>query len=177
MENNMTQVDDNHQDLELKDFFTYAGRINRAKYFNIWGWNFTALLTFILLSVLFTALGTQLSSTILKGIGTISMWILGLIFLVGTVSLTLNGIRRAHDSNLSGWFSIIPIYNIYIVLFKKGTAGENDYGNNPLDKKLPTSTTDEVAFNSQQKIFRTFAFVCVFGGLGTLAILFLTGYL
>jgi uncharacterized membrane protein YhaH (DUF805 family) len=170
-------ITDNHQDLELKDFFRFEGRINRAKYIDIWGWNFTAQITFILSYVLFTTLGTQSNSPTLKGIGAISAVLFGLTLLVGTISLILNGIRRAHDCDQSGWFSIIPIYSIYLILFKKGTDGENEYGNNPLGKKLAVKTIDENQFNRQQKLLRTICFACVFGGFGTLTILLLTGYL
>lgn len=132
----MNKINDNHQDLELKDFFKFEGRINRAKYIEIWGWNFTIQVTFILSYILFSTLGTQTNSDLLKSIGIFSIVFFGFFSLVGTLSLILNGIRRAHDCNQSGWFSIIPIYNIYLIWFKKGTDGENKYGNNPLDKKI-----------------------------------------
>jgi uncharacterized membrane protein YhaH (DUF805 family) len=173
----MTKINDNHQDLELKDFFRFEGRINRAKYIDIWGWNFTVQVTFILSYIMFNTLGTQSNSDTLKSIGIISIVFFGLTSLVGAISLILNGIRRAHDCNQSGWFSIIPIYNIYLIWFKKGTEGENEYGNNPLEKKLPENPIDEAKFNRQQKILRTISFIGIFGGFGTLIILFLIGYL
>lgn len=173
----MTKINDNHQDLELKDFFKFEGRINRAKYIDIWGWNFTVQVTFILSYILFSGLAKQSSSDILKSLAVISIVLLRLATLVGTISLILNGIRRAHDCNQSGWFSIIPIYSIYLVWFKKGTEGENEYGNNPLDKKLPENPIDEAIFIKQQKILRTISFVMIFGGFGTLIILFLIGNL
>jgi uncharacterized membrane protein YhaH (DUF805 family) len=40
------------------------------------------------------------------------------------------GIRRVHDINKNGWFSIIPFYNLYLFA-KKGDAGANKYGNAP----------------------------------------------
>jgi uncharacterized membrane protein YhaH (DUF805 family) len=173
----MTKINDNHQDLELKDFFRFEGRINRAKYIDIWGWNFTVQVTFILSYIMFNTVGTQSNFGTLKSIGIISLVFFGLTSLVGTIALILNGIRRAHDCNQSGWFSIIPIYNIYLIWFKKGTEEENEYGNNPLEKKLPENQIDEAKFNRQQKILRKISFVGIFGGFGTLIILFLIGYL
>lgn len=37
------------------------------------------------------------------------------------------GIRRMHDHNKSGWYLLIPIYNI-ILLLTKGDSDQNDYG-------------------------------------------------
>ncbi|MDP3927763.1 MAG: DUF805 domain-containing protein [Bacteroidota bacterium] len=173
----MTKINDNHQDLEMKDFLKSEGRINRAKYIDIWGWNFTVQVTFILSYIIFNTLGTQSNSDILKSIGIISIVFFGLTSFIGAISLILNGIRRAHDCNQSGWFSIIPIYNIYLIWFKKGTEGENEYGNNPLEKKLPVNSIDEGKFNIQQKTLRSISLIGIFGGFMTLIILFLIGYL
>lgn len=40
------------------------------------------------------------------------------------------GIRRMHDVGKSGWFILIPIYNI-ILLATEGDAGDNEYGADP----------------------------------------------
>lgn len=40
------------------------------------------------------------------------------------------GVRRMHDQGKSGWFYIIPIYNI-ILAATKGDVGENEYGPDP----------------------------------------------
>jgi uncharacterized membrane protein YhaH (DUF805 family) len=39
-------------------------------------------------------------------------------------------IRRMHDADKSGWFCLIPIYNI-ILLFTEGTRGPNRFGPDP----------------------------------------------
>nr|WP_294940900.1 DUF805 domain-containing protein [uncultured Mucilaginibacter sp.] len=39
-------------------------------------------------------------------------------------------VRRMHDVNKSGWFILIPIYNL-ILACTDGTAGENEYGEDP----------------------------------------------
>jgi uncharacterized membrane protein YhaH (DUF805 family) len=170
-------IQDNHQDLELKDFFQFQGRINRAKYFDILGWNIAVQVTLVLLSGSFKAIGTQSDSAAWLSLANVFLWLFAAAALVGNISLLLNSIRRVHDCNLSGWFSIIPVYSIYLVFFKKGTAGENDYGNDPLAQSLAPKTVEEEKFNSQQKVFRTLSLVCIVGGLGALAFLFFTGYL
>ena len=40
------------------------------------------------------------------------------------------GVRRIHDSNKSGWWILLPFYNLYL-LIRKGTDGENRFGPNP----------------------------------------------
>jgi uncharacterized membrane protein YhaH (DUF805 family) len=40
------------------------------------------------------------------------------------------GVRRMHDVGKSGWFLLIPIYNL-ILAFTDGVTGENKYGTNP----------------------------------------------
>ena len=76
------------------------------------------------------------------------LWIgilFGLIFvvisipcLVLVIQLT---IRRFHDLNRSGWFTVgvyCPIVNIFLIiylLFFKGTAGKNRFGDDPLSSE------------------------------------------
>lgn len=40
------------------------------------------------------------------------------------------GIRRMHDIGKSGWFILIPIYNI-VLAATEGTRGDNQYGPDP----------------------------------------------
>jgi uncharacterized membrane protein YhaH (DUF805 family) len=39
-------------------------------------------------------------------------------------------VRRMHDCNKSGWFILVPIYNIILAL-KPGTIGQNRFGPDP----------------------------------------------
>ena len=43
------------------------------------------------------------------------------------------GIRRMHDVGKSGWFILIPIYNI-ILAIREGDKGDNEYGEDPKDE-------------------------------------------
>lgn len=42
----------------------------------------------------------------------------------------IQGVKRIHDTNKSGWFLFIPLYNI-LLLLTKGTVGNNDFGIDP----------------------------------------------
>jgi uncharacterized membrane protein YhaH (DUF805 family) len=57
------------------------------------------------------------------------------VLLLGFVSI--QGAKRMHDINKSGWYILIPVYNIYLT-FLNGTAGSNDYGIDP--KPMPKVT-------------------------------------
>jgi len=101
-------------------FFSYDGRINRAKY----------ILTMFLLGFL--------------GYLVISIWTIispessfvGNILLVIFCSFPI--VKRWHDMNKSGvnyFWGLVPIANLIAVLFllfSKGTAGSNQYGPDPL---------------------------------------------
>ena len=39
-------------------------------------------------------------------------------------------VRRMHDVGKSGWFLLVPIYNLILAL-TEGTKGENEYGPDP----------------------------------------------
>ena len=53
--------------------------------------------------------------------------LVGLALLLPTIGV---GIRRMHDISKSGWFILIPLYNIYLWA-QDGTPGTNEYGHNP----------------------------------------------
>lgn len=40
------------------------------------------------------------------------------------------GVRRMHDVGKSGWFLLIPIYNLVLAV-TEGEVGENQYGPDP----------------------------------------------
>ena len=41
------------------------------------------------------------------------------------------GVRRIHDNDKSGWFILIPFYNLYLLIIK-GTDGPNRFGDDPV---------------------------------------------
>lgn len=53
--------------------------------------------------------------------------IYSLIVLIPSIAV---GIRRMHDVGKSGWYILIPIYNL-ILACTEGQYGENEYGEDP----------------------------------------------
>lgn len=54
------------------------------------------------------------------------------------------GIRRIHDSGKSGWFILVPFYNLYLYIID-GTHGENKYG------PRPTATAPKMDMAEEKK--------------------------
>ena len=57
--------------------------------------------------------------------------ILTLLLIIPTIAVSW---RRMQDLGKSGWFCVIPIYNI-ILAAQPGQIGDNDYGPDPLNIK------------------------------------------
>lgn len=56
---------------------------------------------------------------------------LGNIYSLGVLLPSLAvSVRRLHDVNKSGWFYLVPFYNLYLLCID-GTRGENAYGEDP----------------------------------------------
>ena len=112
--------------------FSMEGRYNRARYF----WT-----TFFLILVIL-ALSVVLGLFIVRTGGdpeTVDRsWLV--ISIAATVLIAFQDVKRFHDLDRPGthfWLLLIPVYNIYLgllLLFKKGTAGENTYGPDPLTR-------------------------------------------
>ena len=112
----------------VRDLFSFDGRANRARY--IWHVLFDDLVMAIMgigATVLFTGALAPLAAIALLGIGFCAAW--------GAVAVT---VKRFHDLDRPGWHLLllmIPLYNIYLtaILFVvEGTAGDNQYGVDPL---------------------------------------------
>ena len=92
-------------------YFDFSGRSRRKEF-----WIFTlfnAILTSVL-SLLDIVLETYIFTTI--------FFMYCLVIFIPRLSLLL---RRLHDSGKSGWFILIPIYNL-ILACTEGTKGENE---------------------------------------------------
>lgn len=103
----------NHYIDALKKFAIFSGRASRANY-----WYFV-LFNFLILIVL-AVLSAVMENQLLYMIYNIAM-------LIPSISV---GVRRMHDVNKSGWFILIPIYNLILTL-TEGTHGPNEYGDDP----------------------------------------------
>lgn len=97
----------------LKKYADFNGRARRSEY-----WYFT--LFSIIISILLLVVETSVKTTLLGNIYSIAV-------LVPSIAV---GVRRMHDVNKSGWYLLIPIYNL-ILACTAGTEGPNDYGDDP----------------------------------------------
>ncbi len=97
----------------LKKFAVFNGRARRSEY---WYFVLFNLLIAIVLTLIDEAIGTRLLNNIYS-----------LTVLIPGIAV---GVRRMHDVNKSGWFLLIPIYNL-ILACTDGTQGLNQYGSDP----------------------------------------------
>lgn len=97
----------------LKKYAEFSGRARRKEY-----WMFV-LFNFII-------------STVLNIIdATMKTEMLNLLYsLAVLLPYIAVGVRRMHDVGKSGWFILIPIYNL-ILACTEGDKGENEYGPDP----------------------------------------------
>jgi uncharacterized membrane protein YhaH (DUF805 family) len=118
---------------EEVNYFNIKGRINRKAFF-------VRLLLTIVIYFLFLVL---FNSGFHKNFGfrfenfyeTIHIFIFPLIF---SLFVLIQGAKRMHDINKSGWNFFIPFYNLYLT-FLPGTNGNNDYG-------IDYNTTKDVTY-------------------------------
>jgi len=103
----------NHFINALKNYAVFSGRASRAEY-----WYF--VLFNIIFAIVFSIISEIMGSQILYTIYSIGV-------LVPSIAV---GVRRMHDVNKSGWFLLIPIYNL-ILAVTEGTRGQNEYGEDP----------------------------------------------
>lgn len=99
--------------LVLKNYANFNGRARRSEY-----WYFT----------LFNILISFAIGYIDGSFGTVYLGtIYSLAVLVPSIAVA---VRRMHDVNKSGWYCLIPIYNL-ILACTEGTVGPNDFGPDP----------------------------------------------
>jgi len=97
----------------LQNYATFSGRARRSEYWYFFLFNIIAgfVLGFI---------GGLLKVSVLS-----SIYSLGII--IPSIAV---GVRRMHDVGKSGWFLLIPIYNL-ILLCTEGEKKSNMYGEDP----------------------------------------------
>lgn len=97
----------------LTKYAQFSGRSRRSEY-----WYFALFSTII--SVILLFVGDAVGFPQLR-----------LIYSLGVLIPSLAvAVRRMHDVNKSGWFILIPIYNL-ILACTDGTSGDNEYGPDP----------------------------------------------
>ena len=102
----------------LKQYADFNGRARRSEY-----WYFTLFNILISFAIGFISVLIGLPS--LGALYSLAVLIPGIAV----------GVRRMHDVGKSGWFILIPIYNI-ILAFTDSDSGDNKYGPNPKESSL-----------------------------------------
>jgi len=97
----------------LKDYAKFSGRANRSEYWYFILFNF-------LIALGLGAVGVLLDQPKLSTYYQFAT-------LVPSIAVA---VRRMHDVDKSGWFLLIPVYNL-ILAVSEGTKGENKFGENP----------------------------------------------
>ena len=97
----------------LKNYTLFTGRARRSEY-----WYFTLFSTIVSIALIFAELTLQ--TPYLNAFYS---------FAVMLPSVAV-GIRRMHDVGKSGWFLLVPIYNL-ILAVTPGVIGPNEYGEDP----------------------------------------------
>ncbi|WP_298488810.1 DUF805 domain-containing protein [uncultured Maribacter sp.] len=110
----------------LKKYAEFKGRSRRKEYWMFY--LFSTIISVVLSIVDASVLG-------LEGFGINTLYSLGVF--VPTIAV---GVRRMHDVGKSGWFLLIPFYNLYL-LCTNGDEGTNEYGPDP---KNPDNELNEI---------------------------------
>ncbi|AWL77971.1 DUF805 domain-containing protein [Capnocytophaga canimorsus] len=97
----------------LKQYADFKGRARRKEY-----WMFTLFNSIVFFVLGF--IGGLMETTVL-----FSIYYLAII--VPSIAV---GVRRMHDVGKSGWFILVPIYNLVLCL-TEGERGPNQYGPDP----------------------------------------------
>jgi len=106
----------------------FKKRASRAEF-----WQFLLLVCSIVIAVIpvsFILLYLYPGSIVLLYCLVIVYFLMFLFLLVTILPFISCWVRRIHDTNKSGWFFLVPVYNI-ILLFIRGTKGDNRFGNDP----------------------------------------------
>lgn len=59
--------------------------------------------------------------------------LVAVIHIVTAIFSLVQGAKRMHDVGKSGWYALIPVYNLILAFFP-GTPGNNQYGENPRER-------------------------------------------
>jgi uncharacterized membrane protein YhaH (DUF805 family) len=97
----------------LQNYATFSGRARRSEYWYFFLFN-------VIIAIVLGIVSGMMGTTILSNIYSLAVLIPGIAV----------GVRRMHDVGKSGWFLLIPIYNL-ILACTDGTQGDNEYGTDP----------------------------------------------
>lgn len=103
--------------MPYKRYAQFSGRSRRKEY-----WMFALFVTIVYIIL----------ATLMMTVSTIFYFVY-IIFMLGSIVPGIAcAVRRMHDVDKSGWFALIPIYNL-ILAVSEGTKGPNRFGPDPKD--------------------------------------------
>ena len=102
----------------LQNYATFSGRARRSEYWYFFLFN-------IIISFGLSFVGGLSNTSIISLIYALAVFIPSIAV----------GIRRMHDVGKSGWFLLIPIYNL-ILACTEGQQGNNKWGQNPKEASV-----------------------------------------
>jgi uncharacterized membrane protein YhaH (DUF805 family) len=115
----------------LQKYAQFNGRARRSEY-----WYFA--LFNIIVTIILAAIGGVIKLPIVSTLYSLAV-------LVPSIAV---GVRRMHDVGKSGWYLLIPIYNL-ILACTDGTIGDNEYGPDPKNRVGFGSADYQKPFDSE----------------------------
>lgn len=112
----------------LKKYAVFSGRATRKEYWMFCLFNIIILIALSLVGSALLLVGSRVVFSIYN--------FYSMAILIPSIAVCF---RRMHDVNKSGWYIIIPIYNL-ILACTNGTKGNNKYGHDPKEVKSITKT-------------------------------------
>lgn len=119
----------------FQSIFSFNGRIRRLEYG----------LSFILFMISYVVINV----IIMIGEGRGVIVLLRIIYIPMLYFTFAQGAKRCHDLGDSGWWQLIPFYNLRM-LFTDGIVGENPYGENPKGIEVVKLTKEEIIEQAQR---------------------------
>ena len=105
----------------LIKYAVFSGRARRKEY---WSFMLLCFLAGLVLGIAMAIAGS--SEDTINQVSTV----LQIVIFIPSIAV---GVRRMHDLDKSGWFVIIPLYNLYLACLP-GTKGPNKYGPDPKEE-------------------------------------------
>lgn len=113
----------------LRNYASFSGRARRKEYWMFVLFNNIFFIAIVILELVILELDLGFSTIIPMGVGGQGVLNAAYSILMIIPSIAV-GVRRMHDVGKSGWFLLVPIYNI-ILTFQEGERNENEFGPDP----------------------------------------------